>query len=83
MFGEYKVIKSRRPEAQRWTHEVYDLGTDPSERTNLTDGRLILSAYLLGELDDAVRRFPSVLAADDALVDEELAGRLRRLGYIR
>ena len=79
----YKIIRSRRQNAQDWNREVYDLGHDPDEQNGLSRSHPILRGYLAGELDEAVRHQPSMLAADEAVVSEELAERLRRLGYIR
>ena len=62
---------------------MYDLGNDPNEQRDLSRSHPILRAYLAAELDDAVRHQPPLLAADEAVVGEELAERLRRLGYIR
>ncbi len=79
----YKIIRSRHEDADRWTSKIYDLRDDPGERDDLAGPPSVLSLYLASELEDAARRLPPVLTADEAIVDEEIADRLRRLGYIR
>ncbi len=79
----YKIIRSRYQDAARWTSEIYDLRDDPGELDDLVGPPSVLSLYLASELEDAARHLPPVLTADEAIVDEEIADRLRRLGYIR
>ena len=79
----YKIIRSRHQDAEHWTSEIYDLRGDPGELDDLAGPPSVLSLYLTGELEDAARRLPPVLTADEAIVDAEIADRLRRLGYIR
>ncbi len=66
---------------QEW-HEVYDLTSDPSERTDLAASRQDLLDLLRGVLDDELGRGPWAAARDAELTEDE-AARLRALGYLR
>jgi arylsulfatase A-like enzyme len=63
--------------------EVFDLATDPAELANLAGERPVLRGYLLASLGRWVQRQPSLLSADEAVIDADLEERLRTLGYIR
>lgn len=63
--------------------ELYDLAHDPTEQTNLAGDRPVLRGYLLAALRRWVSQQPSLLTAEEAVIDADLEERLRALGYIR
>jgi arylsulfatase A-like enzyme len=77
--GDLKLI--RRLTAGPAGRRLFDLGADASERHDLSRERGV-TAGLLESLLLARRRPVAVLAATEATPDEELAERLRALGYL-
>ena len=63
--------------------ELYDLAADPAELEDLSRTRQVAGGYLLSTLQAAVLDRPVYLETSEAVIDEELADRLRALGYIR
>jgi arylsulfatase A-like enzyme len=81
--GRWKLIRSDRDSyytdafaPRRGTLELYDLATDPGERTNLAATRLEIVAELSAALDAWERQ--ALVAAPPALPVDEL----RALGYL-
>jgi arylsulfatase A-like enzyme len=77
--GRYKLITSF--DDARWAEALYDLDADPHERTNLARRR--------PDVADALRAKLRALVAEEAETvaiagdeDEEIADRLRELGYL-
>jgi arylsulfatase A-like enzyme len=77
--GRYKLITSF--DDARWVEALYDLQSDPDERRNL--------ARRLPDVADRLRATLRALVADEAETvaiagdeDEEIADRLRELGYL-
>ena len=74
--GQYKVIDAPRP-------ELYDLGKDPYETTNLYGERRAIADGMIARLrareKDATSRAPAQPAPD---VDPEARARLAALGYV-
>jgi arylsulfatase A-like enzyme/Tfp pilus assembly protein PilF len=71
--GRFKYIETTRP-------ELYDLQTDPGEKTNLVDGRRPLADRMAAELARLAAEAPG--AAGPSSVDPETRERLAALGYI-
>jgi arylsulfatase A-like enzyme/tetratricopeptide (TPR) repeat protein len=74
--SRYKLIKAPRP-------ELYDLSTDPEERTNVFERKAELGRDLMRRLDRLIeetgRRAPTPEAAN---LDQETVERLAALGYV-
>jgi arylsulfatase A-like enzyme len=77
--GRYKLITSFDDE--RVTDALFDLASDPGERRNLIRSHPVLAERLRGALREiASEQAESVAMAADE--DEEIAERLRELGYL-
>jgi len=63
--------------------ELYDLAADPAELEDLSRTRQVAGGYFLSSLQAAVLDRPVCLETSEAVLDEELADRLRAMGYIR
>ena len=63
--------------------ELYDLGADPAELEDMSPTRQVAGGYFLSALQAVVLDRPVCLETSEAVLDEELADRLRALGYIR
>ncbi len=63
--------------------ELYDLAADPAELEDLSRTRQVAGGYFLSALQAVVLDRPVYLETSEAVLDEELADRLRALGYIR
>ncbi|MFN7942210.1 MAG: sulfatase [Thermoanaerobaculia bacterium] len=70
------------PPLGRPAAELFALGTDPAERTNLARERPLRRLWLDGELRTALRRYLATGASESTTVDPELERTLRALGYI-
>ncbi len=77
--GEFKLI--RRLPAGPAGRRLFDLAADPGEQRDLADERRVTAGWLESLLL-ARSRPRGVLAAAEATPDEELAERLRALGYV-
>ena len=64
-------------------HELYDLGEDPGERSNLIDGQPQIARQLHDHLDAMLRDMRDEdVRTSEAQYDEETLERLRALGYV-
>ena len=75
--GPWKYIESR----EEGTYELYDLGGDPREQTNLLSAAPAEASSLPGRLARFVRSAPAPAA--QPAVGEEEARKLRALGYVQ
>lgn len=74
--GRYKVIDAPRP-------ELYDIDTDPDEKSNLYASRQALGDRMIAQLRTLESRFAKTEAAMPASdVDPEARERLAALGYV-
>lgn len=74
--GRFKVIDAPRP-------ELYDIQTDPHERTNIFEQRRTLGDQMIARLREMEKAFdhaPAVAPPTD--VDPEVRARLAALGYV-
>ncbi len=70
-----KYIDAPRP-------ELYDLGRDPAERTNLVSSSASVAAALREKLVEFERRYSGQATSSLAKLDPETVERLRSLGYV-
>jgi arylsulfatase A-like enzyme len=75
----WRLIEDRAPNPGR---ALYDRRTDPGERRDLADERVVRAGYLRDHLHAAERRHKGALQAGQAIVDEELRKQLQALGYL-
>ena len=75
--GRYKLIAAPRP-------ELYDLQTDPFERTNVFGERRALGDRMLGRLAEMEKHFEASAApkSEAVEVDPDARARLAALGYV-
>lgn len=74
--ARYKVIKAPRP-------ELYDLATDPEEKTNVYEGQRPVAREMLARLDALMERTGRGAPAPEAAnLDQETLERLSALGYV-
>ena len=81
--GWHKAIRYLTPVGTVSRADVFDLETDPGEENNGALSRAVLRGYLEVELDRSILAQPSLLAAEEGVLDPELEERLRALGYLR
>ncbi len=74
--GSWKLVVHSSGE-----RELYDLESDPDERTDLAAARPEIAAELSAELERYQRAATPRFSAGDSAVDPEALERLRRLGY--
>ena len=73
--GRFKLILAPRP-------ELYDLASDPDERTNLYGQRAALATALTRRLEEIEQPAEAQRAADVPAMDSDTRARLAALGYV-
>jgi len=88
--GRWKLIHVPSAFDRGWMQglpfELYDVATDPGERTNLIEDQPKVAARLESELlrwMESAEPMPGVSASEDVTIDEATREELRTLGYLR